>query len=157
MRTSGERGNRGSVARISTRADVLDPVLEGSDRSQELMSALARAITLHHNAAMHNERIAAPAVERTVIEAIALRRLIAAVYNGSDLLLAPHRLFTRHGALFVSALNTGKLWRSEEERRLGHYKLDGLSDLVMTETDFEPLADDAEPARAGDELVFAVA
>ena len=93
-----------------------------------------------------------------MIEAIALQRLVAAVYDGNRLLLAPHQLLTRHGALFVSALNTGKTWRSDQERRLGPFKLDGLSELILTDAGFEPLAaPQMEPGRGGDEVVFSVA
>jgi len=82
----------------------------------------------------------APATtDRAFIEAIAFRRLIEATYNGNEMKLAPHQLFTRRGDLFVSALNTGKTWRSEDERRLGYFKLDGLSNVRPTNTTFEPL------------------
>ena len=100
----------------------------------------------------------APTVERTIIEAIALKRLILAQYNGSEMLLAPHQLFTRHGGLFVSALNTRKTWRSDELPRLGFFKVDGLNDVSITENTFEPLADFDEslPGEA-DQQLFAVA
>ncbi|TYC89322.1 WYL domain-containing protein [Novosphingobium sp. BW1] len=95
--------------------------------------------------------------ERKLIEAIALRRHIRAEYNGTEMLLAPHRLFSRHDELFLSAFNPNKNWRSEEERRLGHFKLDGLSNLLVTEEMFEPLPDfDPAPPRETDEEVFTV-
>ncbi|MGN6375555.1 MAG: WYL domain-containing protein, partial [Sphingomonas sp.] len=98
-----------------------------------------------------------PTLERKFLEAIALKRLVTAVYNGNEMLLAPHQLFTRHGALFVSALNTRRNWRSEEERRLGHYKLDGLSDVALTEETFEPLPDfDNSLPREEDQQLFSV-
>ncbi len=95
--------------------------------------------------------------ERKLIEAIALKRLIMAHYNGAEMLLAPHQLFSRHDELFVSAFNPRKNWRSEEERRLGHFKLDGLTNLVVTEEGFEPLPQfDACLPRETDREVFAV-
>ncbi|MEJ2407822.1 MAG: hypothetical protein P8Y58_09260 [Novosphingobium sp.] len=95
--------------------------------------------------------------ERTIIEAIALRRAICAQYNGGEMLLAPHRMFVRHGELFVSALNLRKNWRSEEERRLGHFKLNGLSGTVMTADAFEPLpANENGLPRETDEEVFSI-
>ena len=98
-----------------------------------------------------------PTTERLLIEAIALRRMVAAVYNGNEMLLAPHRLFSRRGALYVSALNTRRNWRSDDERRLGHYKLDGLSALRIEDETFEPLPGfDASLPREGDEAVFSV-
>ena len=66
-----------------------------------------------------------------VMEAIARRRHVTAQYNGTRMTLAPHQMFERHGALFVSALNLDKNWRSEEERRLGHFKLDGLGAAML--------------------------
>lgn len=95
--------------------------------------------------------------ERTLIEAIVLKRVIVAQYNGTEMLLAPHQMFTRHGELFVSALNLRKNFRSEEERRLGHFKLDGLSAPTLTEDTFEPLpAFDNTLPRETDLQVFSV-
>src|SRR3546814_18085896 len=68
-----------------------------------------------------------------LMEAIARRRMISASYNGNRMTLAPHLMFERRGDLFVSALNLGKNWRSEEERRLGHFKLDGLGAAELLE------------------------
>jgi len=107
--------------------------------------------------AMHNSSDTQVTQERTIIEAIVLRRTICAEYNGGEMLLAPHRMFSRHGELFVSALNLRKNWRSEEERRLGHFKLDGLSNTAMTPDAFEPLpANENVLPRETDEEVFSV-
>ncbi|WP_309623434.1 hypothetical protein [Novosphingobium sp.] len=76
----------------------------------------------------------------TVMEAIARKRAIAALYNGQRIVLAPHLLFERHGDQFVSALNAGKSWRSDEEPRLGQFKLAGLGALELLDEPFEPLA-----------------
>jgi len=61
-----------------------------------------------------------------LIEAIARRQAIEVSYNGKRIKLAPHLLFERRGDLFVSALNLSKNWRTDEERRLGQFKLTGL-------------------------------
>ncbi|MCW1403083.1 hypothetical protein OKA06_12350 [Novosphingobium sp. MW5] len=74
-----------------------------------------------------------------VMEAIARRKLLAANYNGLRIDLAPHLLFERHGDLFVSALNLGKAWRSDEEPRLGQFKLAGLGAPEVMDGEFEPL------------------
>lgn len=95
--------------------------------------------------------------ERKFLEAIARRILIRADYNGTQLVLAPHQLFERHDELYVGALNTGKAWRSEDERRLGYFKLKGLSNVAITDAAFEPLAlDDSGLPRPEDRLLFAV-
>ncbi len=95
--------------------------------------------------------------ERKFLEAIARRVLIRAEYNGAQLVLAPHQLFERHDELYVGALNTGKAWRSDDERRLGYFKLKGLRTVGLTEDPFEPLAlEDADLPRPEDRLLFAV-
>ena len=92
-----------------------------------------------------------------MMEAIARRRIVTTRYNGNQMTLAPHQLFERHGALFVSALNLGKNWRSDEERRLGQFKLDGLGDTELQEEEFDPLPS-FEPAAPSDKdtLLLAV-
>lgn len=95
--------------------------------------------------------------ERKFLEAIARRVLIRAEYNGTELRLAPHQLFERHDELYVGALNTGKAWRSEEERRLGYFKLKGLTKVALDDDSFEPLElEDSALPRPEDRLLFAV-
>ncbi|KTE16618.1 WYL domain-containing protein [Sphingopyxis sp. H115] len=74
-----------------------------------------------------------------LMEAIARKRRVTAHYNGQVLTLAPHLLFERHGDLFISALNLNKNWRSDEDPRLGHFKLGGLASIELTEETFDPL------------------
>lgn len=74
-----------------------------------------------------------------VMEAIARRQTVTAQYNGATMTLAPHILYAQHDDLFVAAFNFGKNWRSDEERRLGRFKLDGLRDVALTGESFEPL------------------
>lgn len=119
--------------------------------------ALALAPAIDHYAAMHKTHLTQQTVERTFIEAIALKRLVTSVYNGSQLLLAPHQLFARHGALFISAFNTGRNWRRDDERRLGLFKLEGLSNVVLAPGSFEPLPNfKRSPLRQGDEYLFSI-
>jgi len=107
---------------------------------------------------MQHESPLKPGPERLVIEAIARKLALSASYNGNQMRLAPHLLFRRHGALFVNALNLDKAWRSEEEKRLGAFKLDGLRDIAVTDEGFEPLAGfEPAPPREMDEEVFALA
>ncbi|MGX5711463.1 hypothetical protein ACWKWJ_02070 [Sphingopyxis terrae subsp. ummariensis] len=74
-----------------------------------------------------------------LMEAIARKRTVTARYNGNVMRLAPHLMFERHGALFVSAFNLDKNWRSDDERRLGHFKLDGLAQTELVDEGFDPL------------------
>lgn len=92
-----------------------------------------------------------------MMEAIARRRTVTAQYNGHVMNLAPHLLFERHGALFVSALNMDKNWRSDDERRLGHFKLDGLGATELKDESFEPLPSyEAAVPRPDDTLILAI-
>jgi hypothetical protein len=93
----------------------------------------------------------------TLFEAISRKRIVEALYNGATIRVAPHLMFERHGDLFISALNLGKTWRSDEEPRLGQFKLAGLNETVLLDETFEPL-DGFKPAppRADDVLILAV-
>ncbi len=100
---------------------------------------------------------AAPDARMAVLEAVARKRVVTALYNGVTMKLAPHLLFERRGDLFVSAWNMSKNWRPEDEPKLGHFKLDGMADVAVTEESFEPLPSFAPAApRADDTLVMAI-
>ncbi len=91
------------------------------------------------------------------MEAIARRKAVEAFYNGKRIKLAPHVLFERRGDLFVSALNMSKSWRSEEERRLGQFKLTGLGETDVLEESFDPLPSyDPATTRSEDTLILAI-
>jgi hypothetical protein len=93
----------------------------------------------------------------SVMEAIARKRTVTANYNGSSIKLAPHLLFERHGDLFISALNMTKVWRSEDDRRLGQFKLAGLGAAELLDEPFDPLPTyRAEAPRADDTLILAI-
>ena len=92
-----------------------------------------------------------------MMEAIARRMIVTADYNGNRMTLAPHQLFERHGDLFVSALNLAKVWREDEEPRLGQFKLDGLGAPELEGTSFEPIPSfEAAAPREDDVLLMAV-
>ena len=98
-----------------------------------------------------------PSSEKTLFEAIARVRMISAHYNGGEIHLAPHLLFSRHGELFLGAFNPRKNWRSDEKRRLGYFKVSGLSNVVLMEDTFVPLPTfDGSLPRETDEHLFAV-
>ena len=90
-----------------------------------------------------------------VAAAIASRRMIRARYNSSELTLAPHQIILRNNALYLGALNPAKARRSDELPSLGHFKIDGLSDIDMTEESFVALPPEfCVPPREGDQLIF---
>ena len=92
-----------------------------------------------------------------LMEAIARRLTVTAQYNGAVIQLAPHMLFERHGDLFVSAFNMSKSWRSDEERRLGQFKLAGLASVTLGDEGFDPLPSyEAVAPRAGDTVILAI-
>lgn len=96
-------------------------------------------------------------VRLSLMEAIARRKTIAVVYNGQRIILAPHQLYERHGDMFVAALNLGKTWRSDEEPRLGQFKLAGLAEPELQDEGFEPLASfDGSLPRESDVAILAV-
>jgi hypothetical protein len=100
----------------------------------------------------------ADAARMGVLEAIARKVLLNAAYNGQRLTLAPHALFARRGELYASALNLSKNWRSDEERRLGYFKVAGLAAVEVTEDPFDALPNAAGMlAGADDEVLLAVA
>ena len=107
---------------------------------------------------MQNQAIQVPDLTRmTLIEAIARRQAVTARYNGALLKLAPHLIFERHGELYACALNLSKGWQSDDERRLGQFKLAGLSAAELLDEEFDPLpAFDGLPPRADDIAVLKI-
>ena len=108
---------------------------------------------------MHNEILSDSGNDPRLVlfEAIARKRAVTAQYNGVQMRLAPHVLFERRGDLFLSALNMTKNWRSDEEKRLGHFKLDGLGETALTDEGFDPLPSfEAAAPQADDKLVMAL-
>lgn len=92
-----------------------------------------------------------------LMEAIARKRVLAARYNGDVIKLAPHLLFERRGDLFTSALNLSKAWRSDDERRLGQFKLMGLAAIELLDENFDPLPSfQPEAPRSDDTVILAI-
>lgn len=92
-----------------------------------------------------------------LMEAIARKQMIGARYNGAPVKLAPHVLFERHGDLFIRALNVTKNWRTDAERRLGQFKVAGLTAVELLHESFDPLPSDATAIpRPDDTMILAV-
>jgi hypothetical protein len=94
---------------------------------------------------------------RIVLEAIATRRCMRAVYNRTAMQLAPHILYTRHDELYVDAVALARDGQPPRELKLGTFKLAGLKEIAVAEEPFErqALFDPAEEKYAGVTL-FAV-
>ena len=95
---------------------------------------------------------------RLIMEAIATRRGLWATYNGQVAKLAPHMLYTRHGELHLGAVVLERDRKPPRERKIGTFKLTGLSGLKLSDDGFEPesLFDAADP-RYAETTVFSVA
>jgi hypothetical protein len=94
---------------------------------------------------------------KILLEAIALRKCVAARYNRTSFRLAPHILYTRHDELYVDAVTIERDGQPPREVKLGSFKLTGLSELELAGQPFEPapIFDPAAPRYAGSAL-FAV-
>jgi hypothetical protein len=92
-----------------------------------------------------------------ILEAIARKRCVSAVYNRVIMKLAPHILYTKHGAMHVDAVALEKNGIEPKEKKLGVFKLDGLNDLALMDAEFaredvfEPAAD-----RYAEQILLAV-
>ena len=94
---------------------------------------------------------------RILLEAIALKKCVAATYNRMEVTLAPHILYTRHDDLFVDAVTVERNGQPPREIKLGTFKLAGLNALDVRDREFETQSvfDRADPKYDGVTL-FAV-
>ncbi len=112
---------------------------------------------MHNNNSPSPDTPIAGETRLTLIEAIARKQTVVARYNGSDVKLAPHLLYERHGDLFVGALNLTKAWRPGDEPQLGQYKLAGLAAAKLLEETFDTLPSfTAAAPRSDDTLILAI-
>jgi hypothetical protein len=87
-----------------------------------------------------------------IIEAAILRRqCVRAIYNRTEMMFAPHILYTRHDDPFVDAVVIERAGKPPREIKLASFKLAGLTGIMLTNDKFEPDAvfDAAEPRYAG--------
>ena len=94
---------------------------------------------------------------KILLEAIALRKCVAARYNRMAVRLAPHILYTRHDELFVDAVTVERDGQPPREIKLGSFKLAGLTQLELAPQSFQPVRifDPAAPKYV-DTTLFAV-
>ena len=96
-------------------------------------------------------------VTPVLLEAIVKQLAVAAVYNRTEVTLAPHVLYTRHGDLHVDAITLERDGRPPREVKLGTYKLTGLSGVRLTAQSFQPSAlFDGAAERYRDQTVMAI-
>ena len=75
-----------------------------------------------------------------VLEGIVRQKCLSATYNRTAMILAPHILYTRHGALHVDAVVVLKEGLPPREEKIGTFKLDGLTQIAVLEREFEKSA-----------------
>jgi hypothetical protein len=109
------------------------------------------------NAGLASGNCAAMSSSRIVLEAIARRRCLEAVYNHMNVRLAPHILYTRHDELFVDAVTVERDGRRPRATKLGTFKLAGLHDPAVAGQPFmlEPGFDPGDARYAGVTLLAA--
>lgn len=79
-----------------------------------------------------------PTTNKLLLEAIALRKCVAATYNRMTVTLAPHILYTRHGELYLDAVTIERDGQPPRETKLGAFKLTGLTNVKPLDRMFEP-------------------
>ena len=79
----------------------------------------------------------------TVFEAIVRQQCIAATYNKTEVTLAPHVLYTKHGELYLDGVVLVRDGRPPKEEKVGAFKLIGLNGVRITPRRFaiHPLFD----------------
>ncbi len=73
---------------------------------------------------------------RLILEGIALKKCLMATYNRVDMKLAPHILYTKHGDLHMDAIALTKAGAPPKHRKLGAFRLSGLTHVALTEEVF---------------------
>ncbi len=72
------------------------------------------------------------------LEGVALKKCVTATYNKSQVMLAPHILYTRHDEMHVDAVTVEREGQPPRELKLGTFKLSGLKDVIVEDRQFEP-------------------
>lgn len=119
--------------------------------------ALARPAIAPDNGAMQQPESGRVERIETLSRAISEWRFVRTTYNGAEMTLAPHQLFVRHDAMFVSAFNPEKNWRGPDDYRLSYFNVSGLGEVRLQERGFRPLPDyDGSLPRPEDRPLFAL-
>jgi hypothetical protein len=73
-----------------------------------------------------------------ILEAIATRTCLTAVYNRMNILLAPHILYTKHEELYLDGVTIKRDGELPKEVKVGAFKVIGLKDIALNEQAFTP-------------------
>lgn len=74
-----------------------------------------------------------------VAQAIAERKCLRSSYNGDQVIVAPHVLYTHHDAYFVDAMVLSRNGAAPRQYKIGVFKLTGLKNPTIDEQAFVPL------------------
>ena len=92
-----------------------------------------------------------------LFEAIARRQQVSAIYNGMQIQMAPHVLYTRDEMLYLGAVVTIRRGVAVPQVKLSIFKVDGLRELALLAAPFEIDRDfDPADARYAASTVFVV-
>lgn len=69
-------------------------------------------------------------------QAISRKLCVVAVYNRTNMTIAPHILYTKHDDLFVDGVVSLREGKVPAEPKLGTFKLAGLSNVSLTADSF---------------------
>ena len=81
----------------------------------------------------------------TVFEAIVRKRCLRATYNRTDIMLAPHIIYTRHDDLFVDGVVLERDGKPPKELKLGTFKLAGLNGVGRERAQCRAIASGRQP------------
>ncbi len=77
-------------------------------------------------------------MNQLILEAIALKKCISVTYNSTNMLLAPHILYSKHESYYVDAVALERGGEPPKERKLGAFNLAGLKDVMLIDRMFVP-------------------
>ena len=71
-----------------------------------------------------------------IFEGIVRQLCVAATYNRTDIVLAPHVIYTKHDGLFTDAVVLERNGKPPKELKIGTFKLAGLAGISLTTRQF---------------------
>lgn len=86
-----------------------------------------------------------------IAQAVRRKLAITAVYNRTNMVIAPHILYTKHDDLFIDGVVTLRDGKVPAELKLGTFKLAGLNNVSLTVDSFtvQPFYDPADAKYEG--------
>lgn len=80
---------------------------------------------------------------KSIFEAIALKKCLNATYNRGPVTLAPHVLYRRNDSFFIDAITIERDGKPPREPKISSFNLAGLSDVAVSDASFDisPLFD----------------